>query len=519
MLFHELGQTSHRVAAARGRLDKVSILSALLRCVAPEEIEIVIAYLSGAPRQGRLGIGPALVREARATPPAGEATLTVSSVDERLERMAGIAGKGSARAKRELLSSMFAEATQTEQQFLVRLLLGDLRQGALEGIMIEAVARATGLESARIRRATMAAGDLGAVARATLVSGASGLAPFSIQLFRPVQPMLAQLAGSAAEAIGLLGGAALEYKLDGARIQVHKGGDEVRVYSRRLRDVTGAVPEVVEATRALPARELILDGEVMALQTDGSPYPFQITMRRFGRKLDVDGLRRVLPLSPFLFDVLYVDGDDLTARDLEQRGRLLRDLAAPRLLIPSTVTHDPAAAQSFMDAARAAGHEGIMVKALDTCYEAGSRGRAWLKVKPAHTLDLVVLAAEWGHGRRRGWLSNLHLGARDQAHGGFVMLGKTFKGLSNQMLAWQTERLQELAVGSDGHTVLVRPELVVEVAFNDVQRSPQYPAGLVLRFARVRRYREDKTPLETDTVDAVRAIYRARTGQDPPAKG
>jgi DNA ligase-1 len=320
--------------------------------------------------------------------------------------------------------------------------------------------------------------------------------------------MLAQPAGDISEALDRLGEAALELKLDGARVQVHKAGGDVRVYSRRGHDVTQAVPELVESVQALPPRELLFDGEVIALRPDGSPHPFQTTMRRFGRKLDVARLREELPLTPFFFDVLHLDGTDLIDRPAGERFAAMAD-AAPVLAVPRLVTADPEEADAFFEDALRRGHEGIMAKALDAPYEAGRRGSSWLKVKPAHTLDLVVLAVEWGSGRRQGWLSNLHLGARDPENGGFVMLGKTFKGMTDEMLAWQTKKLQELAIGTEGGWVVhVRPELVVEIAFSDVQESPQYPAGMALRFARVKRYREDKTAAEADTIDTVRKILQ-----------
>jgi DNA ligase-1 len=375
--------------------------------------------------------------------------------------------------------------------------------------MVEAVAKAAGLPAADVRRAVMLAGDLGVVAEATLAEGAAGLARFAVQLFRPVQPMLAQPAEDAEDALGRLGEAAFEWKLDGARIQVHKGGDEVRVFTRKLNEVTAAVPEIVEVTRRLPVPELILDGEAIALRPDGRPQPFQLTMRRFGRKLDVEAMRKALPLRSFFFDALALDGETLIDRPGRERIAAL-DAALPGdLRIPRIVTGRPDVAEEFVKGALEQGHEGAMAKALDAPYEAGRRGAGWLKVKRAHTLDLAILAAEWGHGRRRGFLSNLHLGAYDPAENGFVMLGKTFKGLTDQMLAWQTEKLLTLEIGRDDYTVYVRPELVVEIAYNDLQASPHYPGGLALRFARVKAYREDKRAEDADTIDTVRALFAA----------
>jgi DNA ligase-1 len=379
--------------------------------------------------------------------------------------------------------------------------------------MEEGIARAAGVPVGEIRRAVMLAGDLWAVAHAGLTEGSTGLAAFRLELFQPVQPMLAQPAGDLGEALERIGEAALEYKLDGARVQVHKSGDEVRVFSRQLNDVTPAVPELVEAVRALPARELILDGEVLALRPDGAPHPFQVTMRRFGRKLDVERIRRELPLTPSFFDVLRIDGEDVFGRPARERFEALRGLA-PGLVVPRLVTADLAEAEAFLDEALRRGHEGVMAKSPVSAYEAGNRGLSWLKIKPAHTLDLVVLAAEWGHGRRRGWLSNLHLGARDPVSGGFVMVGKTFKGMTDAMLAWQTEKFRELAVSDDGYTAQLRPELVVEVAFSDVQESPHYAGGMALRFARVKRYREDKRALEADTTESIRAILEGQVRKE-----
>lgn len=484
-----------------------------MRRAAPEETETAIAFLSGSPRQGRIGIGYATLHGARPERAADAPTLELAEVNAALQRLAETTGKGSAQGKERLLGELLARATSEEQDFLFRLLIGELRQGALEGLMTEAVARAAGLEPDAVRRATMLAADLGAVARAALTEGAPGLARFRVEVFRPLQPMLAQAADDVADALTRLGEAAFEYKIDGARIQVHRAGDEVRVFSRQLNDVTRAVPEVAEAVRRLPVREAILDGEAIALRPDGTPLPFQVTMRRFGRKLDVDRLRTELPLASFFFDILYADGSLLLDEPYARRFAALAELVPAEHRVPRIVTADPREAAAFFERAVADGHEGLMAKALGACYDAGARGAAWLKVKPAHTLDLVVLAAEWGHGRRRGWLSNLHLGARDPEAGGFVMLGKTFKGMTDEMLAWQTTKLLELETARDRYAVYVRPELVVEVAFNDIQASPQYPGGLALRFARVKRYRPDKRPSEADTIATVRELHRRMTGE------
>ena len=518
MRLSDLVGTSGQVARASGRLEKVALLAALLRRLEPDEIEIAGAFLCGNLRQAKLGVGFAGVQAAAPDSAAASPTLTLSEVDAAFARVAGVAGKGSVGEKLRLLRELLARATRDEQRFLVSLVVGELRQGALEGLVVEAVAQAAGVPAERVRRAVMAAGDLPSVAKAALLEGDAGLSRFAIRLFRPVLPMLADSADDVRDALARLGEAALEFKLDGARIQVHKSGDDVRIYSRRLNEVTGAVPELVEVVRALPARELILDGEAIALQPGGTPQPFQTTMRRFGRKLDVDRLRQELPLAPFFFDILYLDGDSLLDEPQERRFEALTEVLPGGIVIPRTVTGSGDTAQDFLDTALARGHEGIMAKARDAPYEAGNRGQRWLKVKPAQTLDLAVLAAEWGHGRRRGWLSNLHLGARDTEGGGFVMLGKTFKGMTDEMLEWQTIRLLQLEISRDDYTVYVRPELVVEVAFNDVQASPQYPGGVALRFARVKRYRTDKTADQADTIAAVQAIFRGR-GRSPPARG
>ncbi|HET9251723.1 MAG TPA: ATP-dependent DNA ligase [Candidatus Eisenbacteria bacterium] len=509
MLLGELVATSARVGASSRRLEKIGLLSELLRRAEADEIEIAVAFLAGRLRQGRIGIGGAALQSA-AGGASREPVLTLSEVDETMSRFLALSGRGSVSARSSLLSSLFSRATREESDFLARLLVGEVRQGALGGLMEEAVARASGIPVAEIRRAHFFAGSLETVARAALTEGRAGLSGFRADLFRPLAPMLAQPGGDLDESLRSLGEAALEYKLDGARIQIHRLGDDVRVYSRRLHDVTPAVPEIVEVARALPAREMILDGEAIALRPDGTPHPFQVTMSRFGRRLDVARSRETLPLRAFLFDAIRLDGQDLHDLPARERFRALRSVAEG-LAVPQRVTSDPAEAEAFFDEALRAGHEGVMMKGLDSRYEAGRRGGGWLKMKPAHTLDLVVLAAEWGHGRRTGWLSNLHLGARDPGSGSYVMLGKTFKGMTDEMLEWQTRRFREIETDTDGTTVHVRPEVVVEVAFNDVQASPQYPAGIALRFARVKRYRPDKTPAEADTLDRVLALAHPGT--------
>jgi DNA ligase 1 len=513
----DLVATSQRVAGTSGRLAKIAALAELLRRLSPDEIEIAVGYLSGQARQGKLGLGYAALRETPSGPgPRGD-PLTLAEVDAALERLRATTGKGSTTARSGQLGALFARGNAEERDFLARLIVGELRQGALEGVMLDAIASAAGLPPADVRRAAMYAGGLSAVAKAALTEGAGGLARFAIQLLQPVQPMLATPADDVAGALGALGTAALEWKLDGARVQVHKAGDEVRVFTRNLNDVTAAVPEAVEAVRPLPARELILDGEAIALAANGSPQPFQVTMRRFGRKLEVERLRGELPLAVFFFDCLRRDNDDLVDRPARERFAALADAAPAGIVIPRLVTGELAAGEAFLSAAIAAGHEGIMAKALEAPYEAGRRGASWLKIKQARTLDLVVLAAEWGSGRRQGWLSNLHLGARDPATGGFVMLGKTFKGLTDETLAWQTAAFLARETGREAHVVHVRPEIVAEIAFNDLQSSPHYPGGLALRFARLKRYRPDKSAAEADTIETVHALYDAQTRRAQPA--
>ena len=518
MRLAEVVAASAAVGATAARLEKIGHLSTLLQRVPADELAIAIPYLSGEARQGRIGIGYAMLSTLRDVPPAVTASLELGDVDAVFDRISSTAGAGSAASRAQILRELLERATAAEQDFLIRLLFGELRQGALEGVLTDAVARAAGIPLAVVRRAAMLAGELAPVARAAIVDGERGLAQFILQPFQPVQPMLADSAADVSDALATLGEASLEYKLDGARIQVHKVGDQVKVYSRNLRDVTIAVPEVVAVVRAMPAPAVVLDGEAIALRPDGTPHPFQITMRRFGRKLDVETLQAEVPITPMFFDALYLDGAPLVDEPLARRLAIVDDLAGSAHRVPRIVTADAAAAAAFTARALAAGHEGVMAKAVDGVYAAGRRGQAWLKVKQARTLDLVILAVEWGSGRRKGWLSNLHLGARDAERGGFVMLGKTFKGLTDEMLAWQTKRFLAIEIGRDGHVVYLKPEVVAEIAFNDIQASPQYPGGLALRFARVKRYRTDKPASEADTFATLQSIYQQTTGQPPPVR-
>jgi len=511
MLLSEIAEASHDVAATSARLAKVARLADCLAHASTAEISIAVAYLSGELPQGTVGVGWAALRElpSAAVPPA---TLELLEVDAAMARLQTISGRGSQAARREELAHLFGSSTELEQRFLSALLAGELRQGALEGVMVDAVAKAADIPAAEVRRAAMLAGDLPTIAEAALTRGRGGLAEFRLTPLRPVKPMLAQTAEDVADALERLGLASVEWKLDGARIQVHRAGGEVRVFTRNLADITDRVPDIVEPIAALPVESLVLDGEAIAIRADGRPQPFQVTMSRFGTRGVVDDPSRTTPLSAFYFDCLHADGEDLIDRPAWERLAVLKDRLPPALVVPRVETDDVSVAQAFLGDALARGHEGVMVKSRDAPYEAGRRGAGWLKVKPAHTLDLVVLAAEWGHGRRRGKLSNLHLGARDPAGGGFVMLGKTFKGMTDEMLAWQTERLLDLETHRDGHVVHVRPELVVEIAFDGVQTSPRYPGGVALRFARVKGYRADKSAAEADTIEAVRSIHDATQG-------
>jgi DNA ligase-1 len=510
MQLYDIVTTSRNVRETSARSEKVRHLAACLRRVESDQIETAVALLAGEPRQGRIGLGPATLYPAMPPDAAAVPELTLAEVDKTLGYIAQTSGAGSAASRLRLVGELFARATKEEQDFLLRALLGELRQGSVEGLMAEAVAQASDLPIGEIRRALMVSGDLRVVARSALTEGRQGLARLSVRVFQPIKPMLAQTA----EALRQLGKAAFEYKLDGARVQVHKEGDDVRVFTRYLKDVTAAVPEIVEAVRRLATGSLILDGEALACRPDGRPQSFQVTMRRFGRKLEVERLRESIPLYPFFFDCLYVNGIAILDRPGAERIAALARAVPESLLVQRRVIGEQPEAEAFLQAALDAGHEGVMAKALDAPYEAGARGGAWLKIKPAVTLDLVVLAAEWGHGRRTGRLSNLHLGARNPSTGAFVMLGKTFKGMTGEMLAWQTAELSKLALASDRHTIYVEPKLVAEIAFNDIQASPHYPGGLALRFARVKRYRPDKTAEDADTIDTVRALHQRRLNSE-----
>src|SRR5690242_18981381 len=503
VLLSEIAEVSGAVAGTSARLAKIGTLAAALREAGPLEVPIAVAYLSGELPQRQIGVGWAALRDGFA--PAATPTLTLSEVDAGFSAIGAVSGKGSAAARKALVGELFGRATRDEQRFLAGLLSGELRQGALEGVMTEAVARAASVPVAEVRRAMMLRGSLGAVASAALSGGREALARFGLEVGRPVRPMLAASAPTIDEALAKAGGtAAVEWKLDGIRIQVHLSDGNVRLFTRTLDDITARLPEVVAVLAKLPVASAVLDGELIALREDGRPLPFQDTASRTATLEGSSG--SPVPLSLFLFDALHLEGTDLIDCEDQERHAALARAVPGELLMPRLMTGSADEATAFFSDALAHGHEGVVVKSLTTPYAAGRRGAGWIKVKPRHTLDLVVLAVEWGHGRRRGWLSNLHLGARDPATGGFVMLGKTFKGLTDELLTWQTSRLLELEERRDSYTVHVRPELVVEIAFDGVQRSPRYPGGLALRFARVLRYREDKTAAEADTIDTIRAL-------------
>ncbi|MBB3083907.1 ATP-dependent DNA ligase [Geodermatophilus sabuli] len=511
MLLADVVAASAAVAATRSRTAKAAAIADLLRRAAADEVPPVTAWLAGEPLQRRLGVGWRTL--ARLTgDPAGEPSLTVPAVDASLDEIATTAGTGSTARRETLLGALLSAATADEQRFLVRLLTGELRQGALEGVVLDAVAAAAGVPAASARRAAMLSGSLPETAATALAGGQAALDAVRLRVGRPLRPMLASPGSSLDAALDDLGtDVTVEFKLDGARIQVHRDGDDVRVWTRTLREVTDGMPELVERVRALPCSAAVLDGETLALDDDGRPRAFQETMSRFGSQLPDGGSSDAgVLLSPFFFDLLHLDGRDLLDEPLAVRLDALAQLLAgdehAELRMPGVRSPDADQAAGVLDAALSAGHEGVVVKALDAPYAAGRRGRAWQKVKPVHTLDLVVLGAEWGYGRRSGKLSNIHLGARDPDGGEPVMVGKTFKGMTDELLDWQTATFPGLAREQAEWGVLLRPELVVEIALDGAQRSPRYPGGVALRFARVLRYRPDKTPAEADTVDAVRAL-------------
>ncbi|WP_028849988.1 ATP-dependent DNA ligase [Thermocrispum municipale] len=503
MLLATVVAASQAVAATRSRKAKVAELATLLREAEPDERAAVVAFLSGRLTQGRLGVGWRTLTSLDSSP-ADEPQLTVTEVDEALTKVAQTPpGTGSTTARLTVMQSIFHRATKDEQRFLMQLIMGELRQGALEGVMLDAIAAASGAPGESVRRAFMLSGRLPETAAAALSDDPGALDRFRLQLGRPVRPMLASPAGSLPEAMEIHERSVVEYKLDGARIQVHKYDGQVRIWTRTLREITPHVSELAELVRELPCESVVLDGETLALTDDGRPRPFQETQARFGSTTEEQV--RALLLRPYFFDCLHLDGADLLDAALHERREALHSVASEHVIPGEVSPPDPA---EVLDAALADGHEGVVVKNLESPYAAGRRGKAWLKVKPVHTLDLVVIGAEWGHGRRTGYLSNLHLGARDPDGGPPIMVGKTFKGLTDELLRWQTEEFPRYAVESSQWHVQMRPALVVEIALDGVQRSTRYPGGVALRFARVVRYRPDKTPAEADTIDSVRALLR-----------
>jgi DNA ligase-1 len=560
VLLRDLVRTSEVVAATPRRGTKIAEIADLLRGASSAEVPIVVAFLSGELTQRQIGVGYAALADllgGQDPAPAASPPLTVGETDAAFAEVGAVTGAGSQATRRRLLAALFGRAAQNEREFLSRLLTGELHQGALEGVMVEAVARAAGVPAGEVRRAHLLGGSLPAVASAALTAvhvaathdtaahdtaahdtaahdtaahdtaasaASAALRSFGLRVGRPLRPMLASSTSTVASAFERVSPAAVEWKIDGIRIQVHRDGSDVAVFTRTLDDITARVPEIAEAVLAVGARSLVLDGEAVALHPDGRPRAFQVTAGRAGSQADIARQRADVPLTPFFFDLLHLDGEDLIDEPAGGRYALLSGTLPADLVIPRLVTAEVAEAEAFFADAVARGHEGVLVKSPAATYAAGRRGSEWIKVKPRHTLDLVVLAAEWGHGRRRGWLSNLHLGARDPATGGLIMLGKTFKGLTDQMLSWQTERLLELADPPQARpagdprqaygVLRVRPDLVVEIAFDGVQASSRYPGGLALRFARVIRYRPDKPAAEADTIDAVRALWTGE--QDSP---
>jgi ATP-dependent DNA ligase I len=500
-LLADVVSASRQVTETSSRSQKVAVLAALLRRLDPGEVASVTGFLSGAPRQGRIGVGYATVYGVDSAP-AAVPSLTVADLEGAIDELRQSTGGGSAARRRELLGRLLGRATEEEAEFVRQLLTGGLRQGALGGIMVDAVAKAAGVPSALARRALMLSGDLPRTAEIAIAGGVDGLGSVGFEIFRPIFPMLASTAEGVSDAVSGFELASVEWKLDGIRVQIHRRADDVRIYTRNLNDITHALPGIVEAVRALELKQAVLDGEALWMGPDG-PAAFQDTVAQIDRDAPPTGI------VTFLFDLLHLDGEDLLDTPLRERAARLEALA-PHLRIPGTFTDDPETAASVLTDSLQAGHEGVVVKDASSLYTAGRRGKSWLKVKPVRTYDLVVLGAEWGHGRRQGWLSNLHLGARDPATGTFVMVGKCFKGLTDELLEWQTRELLERETERRGIAVLVRPELVVEIALDGVQASSRYPGGVALRFARVKRYRPDKSAGEADTIDDLRALLPAR---------
>lgn len=499
-LLADVVTASSEIAATNARSRKIEILAELLRRLNPDEVSIVVAFLSGLPHQGRIGVGYSIAYGIDRAP-AVTPSLTVVDVDRAITEVQRATGSGSAKRRMQILHDLFGRATEAEGDFVRRLFVGELRQGALAGLMLDAVSKASGAPGKVVRRAAMLSGDLPCTAAIAMAAGEQGLRDIGFEIFRPILPMLASTAESVAEAVAGFGRASVEWKVDGIRIQIHRRGDEVRIFSRNLNDLTDALGGIVEIVRRLPVNQAVFDGEALWMAEHG-PGSFQETASRIDRDAPPEGI------VTFLFDLLHLDGADLLDSSLEERAGVL-ETTAPQLKIPATFTSDADEAQHVLDEALRAGHEGVVVKDATSVYGAGRRGKAWRKVKPVRTYDLVVLGAEWGHGRRQGWLSNLHLGARVPGSSEFVMVGKCFKGLTDELLSWQTGALLERETERRGIAVLVRPELVVEIAIDGVQSSTRYAGGIALRFARVKRYRLDKRADEADTIDDLRALLPA----------
>lgn len=504
MLLDEVISVSETVRATRSRLAKRDAVAELLRAATPQEVPLVASYLAGVLPQRRIGVGWRGLRDAPM--PAQTPSVTVSKLDETLSGIAAVTGPGAVARRKELLTDLFGRLTADEQRFVGGLVQGELRQGAGDGVMLTAIAEASGVPESAVRRAVMLAGFTAPVAAAAMSGGPDAVAEVGLVVGRPLRPMLAGSEPEVADALDDRLAQQVETKLDGIRVQVHKDGGDVRLFTRSLEEITDRLPEVVEIVHSLPARLLVLDGEAIALDDEGRPLPFQVTGARTASSADPQRMRETTPVTPKFFDLLHLDGRDLIDCRLRERQHLLAELVPEEWLIARAPVTSAAAAQRFFEERVARGDEGVVVKDLDAPYAAGRRGAGWVKIKPRHTLDLVVLAVEWGSGRRKGFLSNIHLGARDPQTGGYVMLGKTFKGMTDEMLRWQTERFTELATDRGDWVVWLRPEQVVEIAFDGLQRSSRYPGGLALRFARVVRYRDDKTAEEADTIDTVRTL-------------
>lgn len=500
--------------AKRG--EKVRMIADFLKSLRPDEVApavlLITGYVFPESEEKVLNIGfrsLTKLSEKSGQVPLFNKPLTILQVRDYFERMAKASGKGSREVKERLLSTLLNNASPLEAKYIVKNIFGEMQIGAAEGLVLEAIAKASGSSVEEVRRASMLLGNLGEVAEVALKGGREALRRLEIALFKPVKPMLGEMAYSVEEVFQNLGGAvAFEYKFDGARVQIHKKGDDVRIFTRRLSEVTSSLVDIVEQVRRyLKADSAILDGEVVALDKSGKPLPFQDLMRRFKRKRGVELLREKIPLRLFLFDILYYNGRCLIDTPYSERWDILSACKGDLLTAPRIVTSDPKEARDFMERAIREGHEGLMAKAVDSHYSPGTRGKRWFKIKYAENLDLVILGADWGYGRRTGWLSDYYLAAYDPDNGRFELLGKTFKGLTDEEFKEMTKKLLELKVSENEHTVWVRPEIVVEVAFSEVQRSPHYKSGFALRFARITRIRDDKSPLEADTIETVRRIY------------